>query len=332
MRVEKTGAILVGFFTIACPGIVLAQAWVPPKGTTAVTYLYEDGYADKHLFSVDVGNGTNELDLGKMYSRTSILGFEYGLGQRLAMTSSVAYVSTRYDGTAPENPQIDDGEWHATFGDASFTLRYKFLSGAWALTPIAGFSFPTHDYPIMGHTTAGSGRNTASAGLVGGWVLDPGTPKLYLEGDYIYSWGERFEGFSANSSNTDLEIGWFATNWLTLRGFGNYHHADGGIDWATDIVDAHSGHAHDAVAAAGYYRAGAGASFTVSKQWDLYLFWEDTLSGENTTNLRTLAFGVAWNFQRITLPRPTAGLSGGGLIPAQSAGGARHAAARRTSR
>ena len=160
---------------ILIPASALAQgAWLPGEGRASFAISYQWLNASNHIFSsavegselspieewlgfdfpskVDPGSGTSQ-------SMAVVLDADIGITDRLAVFGGLAFIAPRYLGAFPY-PTVpgDDGKFHGTFQDARIGARFAAVDdGSWMVTPFAAVVFPTHDYPVLGHSAPGVG-------------------------------------------------------------------------------------------------------------------------------------------------------------------------------
>lgn len=319
MKPKKTliaGAVILASLV---PIVAAAQAWAPPKGEGFLALTIQSLDARNHLFSAPV-LGTKSLDIGSMESRALVLDGDFRISKKLAVTTSLAYVSGRYseggriDETNPESLHldlpIDDGQWHGSLQDARVSLRYVQPKGPWVFTPSVAVVVPLRAYDAVGHASIGRGLNEAQVGLdVGRLLFHSGRPRAYAQGGYRYAFFEKVGEISLNTSDISLEVGYLAHPRLTVRGFASHRTTHGGVDWI-EVLQGHSEfHGHDQVAAAQWLRAGLGVSIPVAEGLAISTSVTRTLQGENTHDGTTISFGTTWRFRapgsdRIRFPKP----------------------------
>ncbi|HEX6850277.1 MAG TPA: hypothetical protein VF139_02635, partial [Candidatus Polarisedimenticolaceae bacterium] len=258
-RVARSVALGVPMLLVGA--IAHAQAWLPPKGWAAITFTTGVSDVGNHLFSsTELGagfeNGTNEYDLGDIDTRLASVGFQYGISDRFAIGADVAFVNSRYVGDFPENPEIDNGEWHGSLADFRAAARFQAYRGRVVVTPFAGVVIPTHDYEHHGHAAAGKGLWEVPVGASLGVPFGEDRTWSYLVGTVAYTVVEQVEGLSVNRSSGIVEAGFFPTDKLVLRVQGGWQQTHGGVDWL-EIDDANFGF-HDAAADSDFWSAGAG--------------------------------------------------------------------------
>lgn len=279
-----------------------AQAWLSPKGhgSVGVTYVYTDVL--RHLVSheydnVPIGNGkfgrSDALDFGRISADTGILSFDYSLTSTLAASGDVAYLGSNYQGSAPDSPL--DGGWVKSFQDLALNLRYRALTWPVVLTPFAGFSTPTHNYPTLGHSSVGVGLRAYVLGASFARGFGPVLAGGYLHGTYAYGFVKNLGDHGLNNHNLDLELGYFATRALSFRVLSTWHYTPDGFDWTNDSELMEHFTDHDRAAAARYNRLGGGVGYSFSR-YDVFLVYERTVRGANTHDGRSTILGTSWNF------------------------------------
>src|SRR5204862_220289 len=108
-----------------------------------------------------------------------------------------------------------------------------------------------------------------------------------------------------NRTNTDWEVGHFATDRLSLRFTGTWQKTYGGLDFPLDSNFPHFHDIHDRAVRANFIRLGVGASFSLTRSVDLHADYTNTISGINTHSARGISLGISWRFSR--------GFNGGGF-------------------
>jgi hypothetical protein len=208
-----------------------------------------------------------------------------------------AWVTARYTGAFPDEPTVDDGHFHGDFQDLRIGMRYAAIQKRRVVfTPSVAILVPTNDYPVLGHTAVGRNLNELQFGLNAGRLFGYGVAKAFLQGNYTYSLVESVDNVDLDRSNAFVSFGYFVTRTLTLRSFGSWQQTHGGLDWLEDITDGNF-HVHDQAAAANFYRLGAGASFRVAPDVELYANYSWTIDGENTHDSQGFSIGLAWGFR-----------------------------------
>lgn len=181
--------LLVLVLLLGFPSLCASQ-WLPSPGEGSVAVNYQYTRVTDHLFSDSVeewydpasgytGGPGNRMYLGDIYGQTTNLTASVGIWRRLALSGGVAYLVSKYKGKSPE-ASIDDGKYHGGLQDASFGLAYMIPWQGFAITPSVGISFPTTDYPTIGHVSVGNRLQTIPVGLSVGRSLSPLLPRAFL--------------------------------------------------------------------------------------------------------------------------------------------------------
>src|SRR4029078_4200378 len=120
-------AVLVGSTTRAA-----AQAWVPPRGEGAVSVQFQDALVLYHLLP------TVQRDRGRIRGETLLADATYGVTDKLAVSVSLPFVTSKYDGQRPHDETTDNGQFHSTFQDFRFDVRYNVARKGLVLEPFIG--------------------------------------------------------------------------------------------------------------------------------------------------------------------------------------------------
>lgn len=307
MRTVRRMVLVCSVFFVVSSGAdrVCAQAWAPYRGQSSVALSYGFTHADRHLFSgniesdpscgVDYACDGNAVDLGKIDSSTLSLYADYGIVNRLAVSGTVVFVSSAYSGLFPE--AAIDMSRNNSFQDWGLALRYMALLKPVVVTPFIGYSGPTYNYDLVGHTAVGSGLKSLQAGLNLGRSLSPWVRSAYVHVNYGYSFVENTGIFGMDQSFLSAEAGWFFNRSIGVRFLSNFLWVHDGFDWLNNEHWEHSpGHSHDLAAGARRFRLGGGLSYSLPKYADLSLSYLATVSGENTHNLQGITFSTIFTF------------------------------------
>lgn len=303
---------------LAIPVSATAQAWVPQEGQVQLSLSYQFLRSNEHLtrdsvlgsdrtpleqlFGLDFDS--TGLDLGDVSSHVVVLDSDIGITDRLAVSAGLAFVQAKYEQGgigSPENPAIDNGQYHGTFQDVRLGARYIALDGNWKLTPMAAVILPTNDYATLGHAAIGRGLKELQVGASVGRLLSfGGEARAYIEGDYLYAWMENPSAdIAIDRSNLQLSFGYFYRS-MTFQLFGMWQGVHGGIDWAQDLGPETSQAvmlAHDRAAATQDFHMGGTMSYEVNDATELYVALNNTMWGANTHAAKTLTFGLNFGFQ-----------------------------------
>ena len=299
---------------------------MPGKGRGNLSFYYQYLDVQGGLFSSDVtgrvfpggyvGEG-NKLYHGEIADHTGLLDVDYGVFDRLAISGSIAFVASKYEGRSPHaalpgREMIDDGTYHPQFQDATLGVRYLAVSNPLAVIPFVRVTIPTHDYINVGHSAVGRGLNQLQIGTNLARGLEPFLPSAYAKATLAYSFVEKLgfvshehagavpQELNINKSFVSMELGYFVTTRFGVNAFGNHLHTEGGIDWARDLKTpedyARTGHVHDAAARDRHTTLGGGLSFALSPSFWVYSSYSGIVSGQNLHEGNAFVVGTNWSF------------------------------------
>jgi hypothetical protein len=290
-------AVLAGLAGLACASAAQAQAWLPPRGEGSVTLWYDRLWATEHIDYLGRPNNPGDMIWNEMG-----LDLSYSVTDHVAVRLGVPYVISKYDGPNP-HPALggviprDDGAWHSTFQDVSSELRVRVPAGSFAVTPFAGISTPTHDYPTYGHGSPGRGLVEGRFGVSVGRLLDPLLPNAYLQVRYTYAVPEKVLGISHDASQLGVDLGYLVGTALTVRAIGSWQETYGGwrssVDFPpkTSLAYLH----HDQLQRAGYFRLGGAVAYSITTAIDVNVFGYSTISAESDVNTKSLGFALTYS-------------------------------------
>ena len=267
------GCALVGVATVPP---ARGQAWLPEKGSLGYTLDYSDLFSKKHYLP-----SGDEQDVG--HTRTKVLtgSFTYAFTDRLAMSAAIPLVRAAYHGPRPHvGTDADDGHQHTTFTDYRLELRWQASAEPVAVAPYLSLTVPSHSYETLGHAAPGKGLMSYSAGFFAGKSLHRWIPRTYLHGRVGYTYLEPVAGVEHGRTNVDLELGYFATERVALRALGAWQQAHGGID--VPIPRTHPlFRYHDQLGAESFLNVGAGGSWSLTQNLEVYAAYLTSLRGRN---------------------------------------------------
>src|SRR5262245_3941956 len=279
-----------------------AQAWLPAKGEGSVSVLFQNVAMKYHYFI------TEPVDRGHIRSDALLLDVTYGFTDRLALSVGIPYVAAKYNGAFPHPlasdltipNSIDNGQYHSTFQDFRFDVRYNVTKQGIVLTPYAGTIVPSHSYTYFAHAAPGRDLNEIQVGVLAAKLLDAVLPGLFVQGRYGYGFTERVLDISHNRSVMDLEVGYFVTPRLRVLGVSTGQITHGGVDigWTfradnPPIVFVH----HDQIDRLNFFNVGGGAAYALTDSIDLFGSMIHTVAQRNGHAIdRGLSIGLSWSF------------------------------------
>ena len=206
------------------PSRVAAQAFTPPKGVGAVTLAWQFVDNTGHRLS----DGTLMVR-GQSVTTAAVFDLDYGLTDRLSTTIGIPYVFAKYTGAQPSFSGLPVDAcscWHSSFQDLSLSARYRLGDDTWALTPIAGYGRPSHDYPYAGEAVVGRNLQEARVGVNAVLKLVSFLPKASVHAGYTYSFVEKALQEIKNDRSNKLRRVWLCGDAPALLPRGRHLAAD----------------------------------------------------------------------------------------------------------
>jgi outer membrane protein W len=268
-----------------------AQTWLPEKGDIGVSLSYQNVYIRRHYLE----NG-QQSDGGRIRAHGLILGATYSFTDRLAMSASVPYYTTKYWGKRPHQMPADDGTYHDALQDVRLEVQYQALQGSTAVTPFVGIVLPTHDYTYFAHSAVGRHLQETVVGIGAGQRL------AFLDGSYVQArashvFVQRVLGIRHDRDSLDAEFGYFATPDLALRLLASAAKTQGGVDFnrvggpTSPLFPV-----HDQLLREEHLNLGAGLSYSMTPSFDVYAMAFQMVRGKNGHKIDySMTLGVAWN-------------------------------------
>jgi hypothetical protein len=294
-----TALILCALGLLATPFEAFAQAWVPAKREGAVAISVQNTNVKQHLAT------TTRVDAGHIDSNALLLDFTYGLTDKIAIDVALPFVMSKYSGDfAHPGTDIDNGDYHSSFTDVRFAVRYNLTRGGGAvITPYIGSVVPSHDYAYYGHAAPGQRLNELQVGVYAAKLFDRGIPGMFVSGRYSYGFVEKVLDISHNRTSADLEVGYFFTPSFRAFAMTSTQYSHGGIDFPTTggmrALPLAQQPVHDQIQRVNFVDVGAGAAFSITDTIDIFGSFSRLVTGRNGHALnRGITFGASWSFSR----------------------------------
>jgi hypothetical protein len=286
-----------------------AQAWLPARGEGAVSIVYQDMFDRYHQFP-----GIGKVDAGPTTSRAMLLDVTYGVTDKLAVSFGVPWVSAKYVGAAPHpnadvsgptpvffgTAKLDDGNYHGTWQDVRFDVRYNLTTKHVVLTPFVGTLMPSHNYVTLAHAAPGTYLKTLQIGVAGAKMFDTVVPGLFLQARYAYGITEKVLDISHNRSNVDVEVGYFLTPKLRVIALGAGQLSHGGIDMVANArvrLPPQQFLNHDRITRINFLNVGGGVSYSLTEKVDVFGSLVRTVAARNGHLIdRGVSMGLSWSF------------------------------------
>jgi hypothetical protein len=289
----------------------LAASVTNGEATVGLTYEYFSG--GDHLFSTDAIDGLStrgyvaegkRWDLGDTDAHTILGTLDLGLPRGFALILGAAWVTSSYRGTAPVNPEIDDGLIRGYPQDGRIGVRRPFDLALYRVTPQGSVSFPLSDYPVNGHATPGSGFITVLAGLEVQRGLGAYASFGQATLDISYGFVTNVDEARLTRLTTGLNVTHFLSRRASLYVTGHYSEILGGLDWVsggpgTPAIHGAGGSTglDTRVAAARAAWVGVGADLSVSNRWRVGAGVHHLAWGENVEDGLLLSLALRTTFQ-----------------------------------
>lgn len=185
-------ACVLGLCAVAWTAPAHAQAWVPGKGQSSLSMIYEQ----KRSTEVTESDGAS-AHFGTVIDRTLHLNLDLGLSDRWALSLGLPFQSDRYTGTDPHDPRVfpfannqrflDDGRFHAGWSDWSVGLRYQLRTRPFLVTPFIAYTQPSHNYTFFAHSAFGTEQKALKIGVYLGQWFPPPWQNLFWQLGYGYT-------------------------------------------------------------------------------------------------------------------------------------------------
>lgn len=289
-----------------------AQAWLPPKGEASLALGYGDIFVNRHYLGTSANPGDNvENDFGHIRSQSFQIALGYGLTDRLAASVALPYILTKYYGTPgqnffPHTISIDDGHYHGIFQDFRIDLDYQLLRGPIAVAPFVAAVIPSHSYTYFAHSAGGKGLHEYLLGSSFGARLDQLLAGSYVEVTYSYAFVERVLDIHHDRSNAFLELGYFLTPSLSMRGIATGLYTHGGINGvaADRLPPPEIFLHHDQIGHESGISVGGGLSYVLTGSTEVYASYLTQVQGRGGHKIKdSFSFGVTYSFSPSQLVR-----------------------------
>lgn len=301
MKRAKAASLFALFFS----PVLCGQAWIAPRGETAVSLTFQRTEFEGHFYS-----DGSKVPHGGSHSRSLALGIEHSLSDRFALSASIPYVGSE-NGIEPQpvlgRSGIDDGRYHSTWQDFRFGARYNLLRGPIVVTPGINMRIPSHSYPTIGEAAVGPRLRETQLSVDLGKAFSPADRDFYADGQISYAFVQKFAGVNMNRSNLDLDVGYFAVPALNVRAIMSWQQSYGGLR-ANEIFSPAGPPIrnpdisdvlwinHDRLLRDDYFRAGFGATYAATEDAAVYATVVKMISGTNSHYGYLYSLGVSRTF------------------------------------
>ena len=299
---------LVAAITLAAVAIqarpAAAQAFTPPRRMGAITLGWQ--YIDNTGHRASDGYFAAR---GQSVSQSILLDADYAVTDRLAVTIGIPYVFAKYTGSLPPlSGRARDACqcWTSGLQDFSFGVRHRFGNGSWAVTPLARYGQPSHDYPYQGEAALGKNLTEFQLGIATGVRLGGWASRTNLQASYTYAFVEQaLDEISVNRSNAFGGIGYAAHSRLYLHVGALWQRTHGGLRIGSDtgvpfkmpgeINTPERRAAGDQARRVNYWHVAGGLAFDAGPV-DVFASYVRYVAGTDTHAGGAFTVGTSWYF------------------------------------
>lgn len=309
--------MIAGVIVALAAAPIRAQAWLPPKGEATFSLGYGSVFVNKHyLGSLDNPGDSVESDYGHIRSQSVGLGFSYGVADSLAVAVGLPFVDSKFygGGNLPahclplgsncKNP-VDDGHYHGTVQDYRVDVSYQAWNGIVAVAPFVAAVIPSHSYTSFAHSAPGRDLHEYLLGVSSGTRLDRLVAGSYVELTYSYAFVERVMNIRHDRSDFALEVGYYLTPSLGMRGIGTGTYTHGGVAFESpESTPLDLFPVHDQIAKTSGISVGGGLTYTLTGATTLYASYLTQVQGRGGHKIKdSFSFGMSYSFSPQQLVR-----------------------------
>jgi hypothetical protein len=297
--------VAIAYASLALQGQpAAAQAFTAPRGVGAASLSWQ--YIDNTGHFLTDGYFAAR---GESVSQSVLLDAEYAVTDRLAVSAGIPYVLAKYTGSLPPpsgTPRDACQCWTSGFQDFAFGVRYRLGNDSWAVTPLARYGQPSHDYPFRGEAAIGKDLTEFQLGVSTGVRLSGWASRANVQASYTYAFVEKaLDDISVNRSNAFGEIGYQAGSRIYLRAGVLWQRTHGGLRIGSDtgnpfpfpgeLNTPERRASADQARRVNYWHVAAGLSANLGPV-DVFASFVKYVSGTDTHAGQALTVGTSWYF------------------------------------
>ena len=173
------------------------------------------------------------------------------------------------------------------------------MQGRVAVAPFVSAVIPSHSYTYFAHAAAGRDLHEYLLGSSFGARLDQLLAGSYVELTYSYAFVEHVLGIHHDRSNGLLELGYFLTPSLSMRGIATGFYTHGGVNGvaADRLPPPEIFLHHDQIGHESGISVGGGLSYVLTGSTELYVAYLTQVQGRGGHKIKdSLSFGVSYSF------------------------------------
>ena len=300
---ELAAAATIFVALLRVPSPAAAQAWVPPAGTGSIGVAVQRIDHTGHRLT----DGTL-LKAGMSVDVSADVHVEYALTDRLVVSGSIPFVFGLYADPQPPPPfipflPVDSCRcWNGGAQDFFLAARYNVLNGAFGLTPSVSVVVPSHDYAYRGESVIGRNLRELRVAVSAGQRLDAISPRLSVDGEYMYAFVERVLDIPNNRSNGRLGVTMQMQRHLFLTGELFVQRTHGGLRAGApsselpppgEVNTLERLEQHDRLLRDNSTHAGGTVSYQFPR-FDVFGSYRAFVSGTDTHAGRAFTTGIGW--------------------------------------
>jgi hypothetical protein len=280
-----------------------AQAVLPPKGEGNVAVTYQGVLAEGHL-GPDGKRPSTAAGRDQFRSHVLMSDVEFGLTDRIALSFSLPFIATRYDGEVPhllgvhgQPSTMDDGTYHGSFQDFRFGVRFNVRARPLMITTFAEGIIPSHHYESRGHSVVGQDLRVLVLGTSLARSFEPIIPRTYGQAQLSYGFVQKVAGIRPDRSRVDVEVGHRVTHRLALTFLESLKLTHDGVDFPYAGLPTELSRNHDRLSRNNTLNLGGGFTFAMSESLDVSVAMSKLVWGQNVHAHWGYGVGLNWHFQ-----------------------------------
>lgn len=202
------------------------------QGHGSISIAYLNTYVNG--FHVD---SNIEVPVGVMHSQGVAFDVDYFVADAWSVHVGLPYIDNRYNGAPhcpttappkcagtpaldpqhPESPFWDDNRYHGAWQDWNIGVAWHSHINDYYITPSITAIIPSHDYPFF--TNAAVGQRLHQVMLAATLAHQFEFTNIYYKFGYGYVFSQHVLGVDTGYQRLDGELGWFANERFSVRGF-----------------------------------------------------------------------------------------------------------------
>jgi hypothetical protein len=300
----RASAVVAAVVTANVVGVrpAVAQAWVLPERTGAVTFVVQE---------IDhVGRMTDDgsrIAVGQALNFGIDVELDYAFTDRFSISTTLPYIFSKFtDPNVPPSflpfPAVDACRcWRSEFADFGFTGRYNLVnvSRVFMVTPFVSVGLPSHAYDYVGEAVVGRRLKELKFGAQAGQRLDGLLPGLSVQAGYMYTMVGRVLDVPNNRSNGSAQAALTFPRGFSAQAIFSWQRTHGGLRFPQEVVvpgiperltEFHR------MLRDNYLHAGGGVSYSRGA-WDVSGSVLVTARGSNSHDIRVYSVTVGRSFE-----------------------------------